>query len=76
MVCRTEAGQSPGTNRAGLLLDRSKREALYTRRNSLRNDFGRIRWVDTGYTSTACLKSFAEVMDTSTFEQVGHVAKK
>jgi len=34
--------------------------------------FGRIRWADTGYTSTACLKSLS---GTSTFEQVDDVGR-
>jgi hypothetical protein len=83
MSRRSKAGQSTGSKRAGLLLDRPKRKAPYTRRSSLQDVnrtasqlYGRIRESDTGYTSTACLKSFAEVTGTSTFEQVGHVVKK
>lgn len=61
MSCRTEAGQSTGTNCAGLPLVRIGFEPIT----------GRIRSGDTGYTSTACLKHFA---DMSTFEQVDYVA--
>jgi hypothetical protein len=81
MSRRSKAGQSTGSKRAGLLLDRPKRKAPYTRRSSLQDVnrtasqlYGRIRESDTGYTSTACLKSFAEVTDTSTCSKVDYVA--
>ena len=77
MQVGTKVGQSPGTNRAGLpQSERPKREALYIRRNPLR-DVGRIQWagysrlVHTNRTSVLwCLPG------TSTFEQVDDGADK
>ena len=70
MSVRTKTGQSTGTNRGAGLPQFSNRPyvvhasagscgvRLYGRTVSQLH-FGRIRWMDTGYTSTACLKSFA-----------------
>ena len=81
MQVGTEVGQSPGSNWDGLPQFSNRPYVvhasagswgvrLYGQSNRLQTEFehfGRIRWVDTGYTSTACLKSLS---GTSTFEQV------
>ena len=68
MVCRTEAGQSPGSKRAGLPLSRPK-----LRSTVLEPNYGRIRWADTGTCLWACMKAFA---DMSTFDWVDNVVPK